>query len=94
MRRSSCGRDHLTPGYTTASVDNVDILVRESVVTALPYTTKDPIVIASRIVLTLRTLVSREKNPLDPAVVARQLPGGSKHNIIRTRRSLNYCPHA
>src|SRR4029079_5495464 len=74
----------LTPGYTTASVDNVDILVRGvGGHGAAPHTTKDPIVIASRIVLTLQTLVSREKNPLDPAVVTvGSFQGGSKHNII------------
>jgi len=40
-------------------------------------------VLASRIVLTLQTLVSREKNPLDPAVVTvGSFQAGSKHNII------------
>jgi hippurate hydrolase len=74
----------LTPGYTTASVDNVDLTVRGvGGHGAAPQSTKDPIVLASRIVLTLQTLVSREKNPLDPAVVTvGSFQAGSKHNII------------
>src|SRR4029077_1537747 len=48
-----------------------------------PHTTIDPIVIASRIVLDLQTLVSRETDPLESAVVTvGSIHGGSKHNII------------
>jgi len=74
----------VTPGYTTASVDNVDIIVRGvGGHGAAPQTTKDPIVLASRIVVALQTLVSREKNPLDPAVVTvGSFQGGSRANII------------
>jgi hippurate hydrolase len=40
-------------------------------------------VIAARIVLDLQTLVSRETNPTDPAVVTvGSIHGGSKHNVI------------
>src|SRR5262249_46940570 len=50
---------------------------------AAPHTTVDPVVLAARIVLDLQTLVSRETNPLDPAVVTvGSIHGGSKHNII------------
>ena len=74
----------LTPGYTTASVDNVDVLVRGvGGHGASPQSTKDPIVLASRIVVALQTLVSREKNPLDPAVLTvGSFQGGTKHNVI------------
>lgn len=74
----------LTPGYTTANVDTVDVTVRGvGGHGANPQTTKDPIVLASRIVVSLQTLVSREKNPLDPAVVTvGSFRGGSKHNVI------------
>jgi len=74
----------LTPGYTTANVDTVDILVRvDGGHGAVPQATKDPIVLASRIVLTLQTLISREKNPLDPAVVTvGSFQGGTKNNVI------------
>jgi hippurate hydrolase len=74
----------VTPGYTTASVDNVDITVKGvGGHGASPQSTKDPIVLASRIVLSLQTLVSREKNPLDPAVVTvGSFQAGNKHNVI------------
>ena len=74
----------VTPGYTTASVDNVDINVRGvGGHGAAPQSTKDPIVLASRIVVALQTLVSREKNPLDPAVVTvGSFQSGIKHNVI------------
>ena len=74
----------LTPGYTTANVDTVEILVRGvGGHGAVPQATKDPIVLASRIVLTLQTLISREKNPLDPAVVTvGSFQGGTKNNVI------------
>jgi hippurate hydrolase len=50
---------------------------------AYPHTTRDPIVLGSRIVTTLQTLVSRELNPLDSAVVTvGSFQGGTKHNII------------
>jgi metal-dependent amidase/aminoacylase/carboxypeptidase family protein len=43
----------------------------------------DPIVIAARIVLALQTIVARENNPLDPAVVTvGSIHGGTKNNII------------
>ena len=74
----------VTPGFTTANVDTVDVIVRGvGGHGAAPQTTKDPIVLASRIVLTLQTLVSREKNPLDPAVVTvGSFQGGTKNNVI------------
>ena len=50
---------------------------------AAPHTTVDPIVIAARTILALQTIVSREENPLDPAVVTvGSIHGGTKHNII------------
>ena len=73
-----------TEGLAMANVDSVDILVRgKGGHGAAPHTTVDPIVIAARIVLDLQTLVSRENNPVDPAVVTvGSIHGGSKHNII------------
>ena len=80
----------LTPGYTTASVDNVDITVRGvGGHGASPHSTKDPIVLAARIVGALQTLVSREKNPLDPAVVTvGSFQSGNKHNVISDEAKL------
>ena len=74
----------LTSGYTLANVDSVDIVVRGvSGHGAAPHTTKDPIVLASQIVLALQTIVSRETAPTDPAVVTvGSIHGGTKYNII------------
>ena len=73
-----------SPGPTLANVDSVDIAVRGvGGHGAYPHTTRDPIVLASRIVSTLHTLVSREVNPLDSAVVTvGSFHAGTKHNII------------
>lgn len=73
-----------TPGYALANVDSVDILVRGvGGHGAYPQATKDPIVLASRIVTALQTLVSREISPLDSAVVTvGSFHAGAKHNII------------
>ena len=72
------------PGYALANVDSVDIQVKGvGGHGAYPHTTKDPVVLASRIVGALQTLVSREIDPQDPAVVTvGSFQAGSKHNII------------
>ena len=74
----------VTPGYALANVDSVDISVKGvGGHGAYPQTTKDPIVLASRIVTTLQTLVSRENDPANPAVVTvGSFQAGAKHNII------------
>src|SRR6185437_4422441 len=59
-----------TEGLAMANVDSVDIIVHgKGGHGAAPHTTIDPVVLAARIVLDLQTLVSRETNPIDPAVV-------------------------
>ena len=80
----------ITPGYALANVDSVDISVKGvGGHGAYPQTTKDPIVLASRIVTTLQTLVSRENNPADPAVVTvGSFQAGAKHNIISDEAKL------
>ncbi len=78
------------PGYALANVDSVDLLVKGvGGHGAYPHTTRDPIVLASRIVSALQTLVSREVNPLDPAVVTvGSFHAGAKHNIISDEAKL------
>jgi hippurate hydrolase len=50
---------------------------------AAPQDAVDPIVIAARIVLALQTIVSRENNPLDPAVITvGSIHGDTVRNII------------
>src|SRR5690606_2812489 len=73
-----------TAGPALAAVDSVDILVKGvGGHGAAPATTKDPIVLAARIVTSLQTLASREIDPQDPVVVTvGSIHGGTKHNII------------
>jgi amidohydrolase len=82
--RQAYGHIAYTDGLALANVDTVDILVRgKGGHGAAPHTTVDPIVLAARIVLDLQTIVSRETNPTDPAVVTvGSIHGGTKHNII------------
>ncbi|MBB1417871.1 amidohydrolase [Pseudoalteromonas sp. SG44-1] len=70
--------------YTMASVDSVDITVKgKGGHGAYPHMTIDPVVIASRIVLALQTITSRELSPLEPSVITvGSIHGGAKHNVI------------
>ena len=71
-------------GYAMAAADAVDITIfGRGGHGAQPQNTVDPIVIGARTVLALQTIVSRENNPLDPAVVTvGSFQGGTKGNII------------
>jgi amidohydrolase len=79
-----------SPGYALANVDSVDITVPGvGGHGAYPHTAKDPIVLASAIVMKLQTLISREANPLEPAVVTvGSFHSGAKHNIISDEAKL------
>ena len=90
-----------SPGYVMANVDNVDLTVRGiGGHGAAPHTGKDPIVLASRIVGALQTLVSRELDPSDDAVITvGSFHAGAKHNIIPDEAKLlmtvrSYSPQA
>ncbi len=78
------GKVGYCPEYAMANVDMVDIeIFGEGGHGAYPHTTKDPIVLAARLILDFQTIVSREISPLEPAVLTvGSIHGGSKHNII------------
>jgi hippurate hydrolase len=78
------GHVGFTSGWMMANVDAVDIRVRgRGGHGAAPHETRDPVVLAARIVMALQTIVSRELAPTDPAVVTvGSIHGGSKHNLI------------
>jgi hippurate hydrolase len=71
-------------GTMLAGADSVDITIRGfGGHGAAPYATKDPIMIASELVVALQTIVSRESDPLVPTVVTvGSFHAGTKHNII------------
>lgn len=78
------GKIVVSEGSPYAGADMVDVIVH-GVGThgASPHQGKDPIVLASQIVLALQTLVARELPPRDPGVVTvGSFHSGSKHNII------------
>ncbi len=72
------------PGYFMANSDSVNITIRGlGGHGAAPQSTKDPVVVASEVVVALQTIVSRENSPLDPVVVTvGAIHGGTKRNII------------
>ncbi len=71
-------------GFAQANVDSVDITLHgRGGHGAAPHTTVDPVVMAAKLILDLQTLVSRETNPIEPAVVTvGSIHAGTKHNII------------
>lgn len=71
-------------GTPYASVSSIDITVRGvGGHGSSPHNAKDPVVLASQIVLALQTIVSRETKPGTPAVVTvGTIHGGTKRNII------------
>lgn len=80
----------LRSGPIMAAVDSVDVTIfGKGGHGARPHLTVDPIVIASQYVLALQTIVSREIDPVQPAVITvGAIHGGSKHNIIPDRVEL------
>ena len=79
-----------TDGPALANVDGIDIRVRGvGGHGAVPQLTRDPIVLAARIVTSLQTLISRETSPFDTAVVTvGSFHAGSKRNIISDEANL------
>ena len=84
VSRTPIGQIAYAEGLLCANVDTVDITVRgKGGHGSAPHTTIDPVLLAARIVVDLQTIVSREINPADPAVVTvGSIHGGTKHNII------------
>jgi hippurate hydrolase len=74
----------LTSGYALAMSTSMDVLVRGvGGHGSRPEAARDPVVLASNIVMQLQTIVSREISPLDEAVVTvGSIHGGTKRNII------------
>jgi len=71
-------------GMFLASIDNLNITVKgRGGHGAAPQQTIDPIVLTSKIVLSLQSIISREIAPTEPAVISvGAIHGGSRSNII------------
>ncbi|MEP6821738.1 MAG: amidohydrolase [Chthoniobacterales bacterium] len=78
------GKVGVADGYIYANVDSVDVTVKGlGGHGAYPHKNKDPIVLAAEIIQGWQTIVSREVEPIDSAVVTvGSIHGGTKHNII------------
>jgi hippurate hydrolase len=72
------------PGFALANVDTIDVtMYGRGGHGAQPHTTIDPIVIAAHLVVDLQSIIARELEPGDPAVITvGSIHGGTKHNII------------
>jgi amidohydrolase len=80
----AAGTAGLRPGPVMATSDSIDLVVYGlGGHGARPSNAIDPIVIASKIVVSLQTLVSRENDPFEPAVVTvGSFHAGTRPNII------------
>jgi amidohydrolase len=78
------GKVTIISGPAMASSTAVDITVHGvGGHGAYPQLGKDPIVMAAYLITELQTIVSRQQNPLDPAVITvGSIHGGTKNNII------------
>lgn len=78
------GKIGYTPGFAYSNVDAMEITVfGRGGHGAYPHTTIDPVVLASRLVLALQTLPSREISAQEPVVVTvGAINGGTKGNVI------------
>lgn len=86
-------------GPLMACLDNFELRVRGlGAHGAYPHTGVDPIYIASSIIVNLQEVISREINPLEPAVISiGMIEGGTVYNVIPeeviikgTARSVNH----
>ena len=84
------GKIGMTDGPTMAAADGFKIIVHgRGTHGASPHQGADPIVAAAQIVLALQTIVSRNVDPLDQAVVTvGMIHGGSAQNIVPDRVEL------
>ena len=74
----------LAIGPAQAGTASVDVVIRGiGGHGALPQLGRDPVVLSAEFITQLQTIVSREQNPQDPAVVTvGSIHGGAKRNII------------
>ena len=78
------GQFGVSTGAMMAGADDFDIIVKgKGGHAAMPDLTVDPIIIASQIILSFQTIISRFINPMDKAVISvTKIHGGSAYNVI------------
>ena len=78
------GKVGYTPGFSASNADSVTVTVYGvGGHGSAPQETIDPVVIAARTIVSWQTIVAREIDPQDPAVITvGSIHGGTKNNII------------
>ena len=78
------GQFGVSSGPMMAAVDEFDIVVKgKGGHAAMPNLTTDPVVIASQIVTSIQTIISRSTNPVEKALISvTKIHGGNAHNVI------------
>lgn len=78
------GQFGVSEGAMMASVEDFDIIIRgKGGHAAIPDLTVDPVVISSQIILAIQTIISRNMNPVDKALISvTKVHGGSAYNVI------------
>ena len=90
------GKVSAAEGIQYSSADSVDIIVHGvGAHGASPNAGKDPVYIASQIVLAMQGIIGREIEPLKPAVITvGSFHAGTKHNIISDEAHLQLTVRA
>ena len=90
------GKVSAPEGLRSSSADSIDIMVPGiGAHGASPDKGRDPVYIASQIVVALQSITSREIGPLEPGVVTvGAFHSGTKHNIISDRADLQLTVRA
>lgn len=78
------GKIEVREGAASANSDRVNAVIQgKGGHGASPHLTVDPVVVAAHIVVALQTLVSREVDPIDPAVLTiGKIAAGEANNVI------------
>jgi hippurate hydrolase len=94
--RHPAGKVQVPIGIAYSSSDSVDIIVHGvGAHGASPHLGVDPVLVASQIVVTLQSVVSRSIDPLAPGVITvGSIHGGTKRNIIGDRVDLQLTVRA
>ncbi|MCY7397927.1 MAG: amidohydrolase [Sphingomonas bacterium] len=92
----AAGKISASEGLQYSSADSIDIMVPGiGAHGASAHKGKDPVYIASQIVVALQSIASREIGPLEPGVVTvGSFHSGTKHNIISDRADLQVTVRA
>ncbi|WP_230769264.1 amidohydrolase [Sphingomonas sp. Leaf4] len=90
------GKVSASEGIQYSSSDSVDITVPGiGAHGASPHAGKDPVYMASQLVIALQGLISRERQPLEPGVITvGSFHSGLKHNIISDEAKLQVTVRA